>query len=414
MASGVEDPLKGTNIPTDFEIPACGIEDLDRALFNLFDKRLSFSVEVNSTPKKVPVVFSTGERFALTRRAPPVRDKDNALILPIIAIKRNSINFSPGQEGLGSPIANRDQDGYVIKRRLDKSDRDYQNIVNKLKLKSQQNVASRNNFADQTVFPGNDTKLGPDYSGEYFASRRNGSNLSLRENSSGHLLENNLGNNIFEIITVPYPKFIVASYEITFWTQYTVHMNQLIESLVAQFDGQEKGFKIETDKGYEFSALFQGEFSPADNFTDFTSDERIIRYTFQVKVPGFLLATRIDGVKSPFRRYLTAPQIEFGIDQISAQAIKTSKSTVTGEEIGKDGSKKFILSDVELLDKTGNLPLERGQTGAELKQLIENPFTGEKNVVYSRVKTRNQRRGETVASSLIVVNLETLNDQSQD
>ena len=70
MASGVEDPLKGTNVPTDFEIPPCGIEDLDRALFNLFDKRLSFSIEVNNTPKKVPVVFSTGERFALTRRAP--------------------------------------------------------------------------------------------------------------------------------------------------------------------------------------------------------------------------------------------------------------------------------------------------------------------------------------------------------
>tara|TARA_R110001592_G_scaffold202401_1_gene451850 strand:- start:330 stop:1571 length:1242 start_codon:yes stop_codon:yes gene_type:complete len=408
MASGVEDPLKGKNIPTDFEIPACGIEDLDRALFNLFDKRLSFSIEVNSIPKKVPVVFSTGERFALTRRAPPVRDKNNALILPIIAIKRNTINFSPGQEGLGSPIANRDQDGYVIKRRLDKSDRDYQNIVNRLKLKSQENVAARSNFGDQTVFPGNTSNPGT------VASRRNGKNLSLRGSTSGHLLEGNLGNNIFEVITVPYPKFIVANYEITFWTQYTIHMNQIIESLIAQFDGQEKGFKIETDKGYEFSALFQGELSPADNFTDFTNDERIIRYTFQVKVPGFLLATRIDGMKNPFRRYLTAPQIDFGIDQISSQAIKTSKSSVTGEEIGKDSSKKFILSDTELLDKTGEQPLARGQTGTQLKQLIENPFTGEKKTVYSRVKTRNQRRGETVASSLIVVNLETSNDQSQD
>jgi len=408
MASGVEDPLKGTNVPTDFEIPPCGIEDLDRALFNLFDKRLSFSIEVNNTPKKVPVVFSTGERFALTRRAPPVRDKNNALILPIIAIKRNTINFSPGQEGLGSPIANRDQDGYVVRRRLDKSDRDYQNIVNRLRLKNQENVASRNNFGDQTIFPGNTSKPGT------VASRRNGKNLSLRSSTSGHLLESNLGNNIFEVITVPYPKFIVANYEITFWTQYTVHMNQIIESLIAQFDGQEKGFKIETDKGYEFSALFQGELTPADNFTDFTNDERIIRYTFQVKVPGFLLATRIDGMKNPFRRYLTAPQIDFGIDQISSQAIKTSKSSVTGEEIGKDGTKKFILSDTELLDKTGEAPLARGQTGAQLKQLIENPFTGETKTVYSRVKTRNQRRGETVASSLIVVNLETSNDQSQD
>ena len=88
MATGVSNPRDGTNIPTDYEIPSCGIEDLDRALFNLFDKRLTFSVKVNNVPKKVPVVFSTGERFALTRRVPPVRDKNNALILPIIAIKK--------------------------------------------------------------------------------------------------------------------------------------------------------------------------------------------------------------------------------------------------------------------------------------------------------------------------------------
>ena len=93
MATGVKNEREGTNIPTDFEIPQCGIEDLDRALFNLFDKRLAFSIKVNNIPKKVPVVFSTGERFALTRRAPPVRDKNNALILPIIGIKRNSINL---------------------------------------------------------------------------------------------------------------------------------------------------------------------------------------------------------------------------------------------------------------------------------------------------------------------------------
>ena len=408
MATGVKDAREGTNVPTDFEIPQCGIEDLDRALFNLFDRRLAFSINVNNIPKKVPVVFSTGERFALTRRAPPVRDKNNALILPIISIKRNAINFSPGLEGIGSPIANRDQDGYVVKRRLDKSDRDYQNIVNKLRLKSQSNVSSRANFSSNVVSPGNVSKAGT------VASRRNGENLSFRDIRTGKLLDDNLGNNIFEIITVPYPKFILANYEITFWTQYTVHMNQLLEGLVSQFDGQEKGFKIGTDTGYEFIALFQGEFTPGDNFTNFTDDERIIRYTFDVKVPGFLLATQQDGMSSPFRRYLTAPQIEFGYHQISTQAVKTAKSSVTGEEVGKDYTKKFLLNDVEILDKTGEKPLVRGQTGTTLKHVIENPFADDTKTVYSRVLTRNQRSGETVASSMIVVDLETANDETQD
>ena len=98
MSSGVSNPWEGTNIPEDFYIPPCGIEDIDRALFYLFDRRLAFSIDANNVPKKVPVVFSTGERFALNRREPPIRDRNNALILPIIAVKRNSINFDAAAE----------------------------------------------------------------------------------------------------------------------------------------------------------------------------------------------------------------------------------------------------------------------------------------------------------------------------
>ena len=68
-----------------FVMPACTIEDVDRGVFELFDKRLCFTVDVNHEATKVPVVFSTGERFSLTRRAKPIRDKNNAIILPVIA-----------------------------------------------------------------------------------------------------------------------------------------------------------------------------------------------------------------------------------------------------------------------------------------------------------------------------------------
>ena len=34
VATGYE----GDNVPEDFSLPACTIEDVDRALFNLFDK----------------------------------------------------------------------------------------------------------------------------------------------------------------------------------------------------------------------------------------------------------------------------------------------------------------------------------------------------------------------------------------
>lgn len=45
---------EGFNVPEDFNIPPCGIEDVDRALFELFDKRLAFEIKVNEQTTKVP------------------------------------------------------------------------------------------------------------------------------------------------------------------------------------------------------------------------------------------------------------------------------------------------------------------------------------------------------------------------
>ena len=170
-------------VAEDFNIPPSGIEETDRALFDLFDKRLAFQVKVKEQSTKVPVVFSTGERFALTRRKRAIRDKNNALILPVIAIHRTGIDTSASQGGYGTPIAYRDQQNYIVRKRLDKKDRNYQKIVNKLRLKNQHNVAARANFARSDTFPGNVAKSGR------LASRRNLNNLSFIDDPNGDLLK---------------------------------------------------------------------------------------------------------------------------------------------------------------------------------------------------------------------------------
>ena len=83
---------EGNNIPDDFYLPPCGLEDIDKAIFNLFDKELDLSVSQNSSTKKIPVVFATGERFALIKRRVPIRDENDAFILPLVSIRRTSID----------------------------------------------------------------------------------------------------------------------------------------------------------------------------------------------------------------------------------------------------------------------------------------------------------------------------------
>jgi hypothetical protein len=391
--------LEGQNIPESFYIPPCGIEDIDRAVFELFDNRLKFEVNINKELTKVPVVFSTGERFSLSRRAKPIRDKNNAIILPVIAIKRNVIEHSPSMGGLGTSIAFRSQGDMIVRRRLAKEDKTYQRLINKNKIKNQDNVASRKNYLENSIFPGNVAKPGTE------SSRNNKDNLSFHDSVTGRLFETDLGDNVFEIIAMPYPKFVTISYQITVWTQYVQHMNQMIENLITKFDGQEKGYMIETSKGYRFTLYTGDTFQSGDNFENFSSDERIVRMSFDAKVPGYIIATQNPGDQIPFRSFISAPKIEFGMSQISATLIESK-----GPDIRSPDINKFILSDVQNLDKHGNENIKRGNYKYSVKEIVKDPFSGKEEKKIVKVISRNQRAGETVARSRTIIDLETTND----
>ena len=104
---------EGQNVAVDDYLPPCTIEDVDRALFNLFNGEIPLFYEFENNMKRVPIIFATGERFAVLRRKKPLRDKAGALILPLVSIMRTDINqdaaMGPGQ---GSPA--------VIRKRLSK------------------------------------------------------------------------------------------------------------------------------------------------------------------------------------------------------------------------------------------------------------------------------------------------------
>ena len=387
---GLQDPYAGTSVPEGFSIPPVGVEDTDRSMFHLFDRKLSFVIEVDKQITKVPVVFSTGERFALTRRRQPIRDNNNALILPIISIRRVRIVHDSAQAGYKTPISHKDQESYIIKRRLGKTDRDYQNIINKMGLKNQKNVSSKNNFENQSSRP---------FSGstESVASRRSKVGANSEMFSTGDLLRSNLKDNIFEVITVPYPTFVTLEYEVTFWTQYMVQMNQLIETMMANFSGQGHDFLLETDTGYQFVAYLQSPLTAADNFADFSLEERIVRYTFSMVVPSYILAPRQPGLPIPFRRSFSAPQIDFGIFESHAPVVSTDQRPNSDGDINK-----FILTDVEIKNKSGDTPFRRGSSDVMIIETTIDPITKKKTEKRVPILTRNQRKGETVASARVV------------
>lgn len=381
---------EGFNVPNNFSFPSCGVEDVDRALFELFDKRLAFEVKVNEQTTKVPVVFAAGERFALTRRQKPIRDKNNALILPLIAIKRQNIGFKTDSDAGGTPISFRQNADYIIRKRLDTSDRDYQNILNKLAIKNQDNVTSRKNFLNTDISPGTGAIPGTK------SSRRNGPGLAFGSGRLGFALSNDVADNIFEVITIPYPIFIQLNYEITFWTQYMSQMNQLLESILIKTDGQGREFQLVSNKGFKFTAFLMGTMTSNDNFENFSATERVIKYSFSMRVPAYILAPKHPGISTPYRVFHTAPDVVFESYDIRQQVAEPPPIIHADDKVNS-----FILSDVEILNSEG---ASREDRNAPRVETVVNE-DGRKR--YDNIVTRAPRPGEKIVDGRIVKKVET-------
>jgi hypothetical protein len=374
----------GDNAPEGFDFPNIGIEQIDRAVFDLFENELNIQTTSQGEAKKVPVIFATGERFALTRRKNPIRDKNNTNILPLISILRQNLDIGPRQGGKGTAISFRAQPNYTIKYRLSESDRNYQNLVNKQGLKNQDNVSSSKNFIDSenklTAEPGK------------VASRRK---ENIQFSKSGKInLHQNVNNNIFEIIQTPYPYFIAITYDIVFWAQYMQQGNQMIEYFLNKIrvPGGELPFK--TKEGYELVAFVDDNISFNNNFDQLTSEERIIKYNFSITVPGYLLNTKISGVPAGLRSYYSAPVIDFSYNTTQGKIGNNYRQEDKEERI-----EKHVLTDVM---SDNELSLIRGENPIQEKLFIENPFLEDEQNEFLRIKSSNARTGESVISGRII------------
>ena len=89
---GLQTGFEPIDIPENFEIPSCGIEDVDRALFKLFNQDLPLFFEKAGEIARIPCVFAGGERAIILRKKEALRDRQGALILPLVSILRNGID----------------------------------------------------------------------------------------------------------------------------------------------------------------------------------------------------------------------------------------------------------------------------------------------------------------------------------
>ena len=326
-------------VETDVNVESCNLEDVDKALFNLFDKELDLQIETKKDGiVEIPVIFATGERFAIIKRRKPIRDHNRALILPLISVARTGITQTP-QDVTGRGI-NQSTGDLTIKKQLSTKDRDYQNIINAVSIRNQKNLFVKNSHSSGSV------------------QKRSDRTHMINPASSypeGALLAQELNSNIYEFITIPQPQFYTAEYTITLYTQYTQHMNELMQKIMNSFLPQGRCFKITTNKGYWFNAFFEDSFESQSNVDDFAENERVIMSSINCKVPAYLIAGSDSGGASPIRKFYSLPQINFEI--------------TTNDDEFKLNSTIESIPQKELIEETFN--------GVLISKVSSNPNVGE-------------------------------------
>ena len=68
-----------------------GLKDLDEAVFYYFQNVIKPFVYQNGERREVPVIYGSPERWKSFQKDNYYRDKNGAIMLPIIVLKRNSI-----------------------------------------------------------------------------------------------------------------------------------------------------------------------------------------------------------------------------------------------------------------------------------------------------------------------------------
>jgi len=392
---------------------------------------LPFQYEHKGAQKRVPVIFATGERFAVLRRSEPLRDKSGALILPLVSLMRTGIN----QEATPS-VGPHHRGPVKIRRKIDKSSSIYKRLVN---VEGFQN-------SDDHAHPSSElTPSGTD------PGRVTSRGYKASTDSTGvkGMPKSNFHDNIYETIVMPAVKYFTASYEVTFWCQYTTQMNNMISAMMSMYqDNNKRTFRLETDKGYWFVGYVGPELSPQENFDDFSDDERLVKYTFTISVNGYQIAPDYPGAPIVLRRHISAAQISFEIEDpvpdvgapmtaLSGQPnaflledLATIDDPLPGQAVGGTGlaaSRTAIGESIpggayagvstRGVATPGKRPsvetvggTSSGQNNDDVVEYQTHPITGELVMVRTKRVSRNSRKGETVHRVLNPEKLGTINN----
>lgn len=227
-----------------YELKTVGIEDVDAAVYDYFSKKLAITVDAGENRRKVEIIYVGGERWKQARKS-KFRDENGTLILPIISIDRIDIDRTRGFGGMAQEVPQ-----ITISNIIHPKTGNMQNLLK---------------------------------------TRRENRNYTFQRSTKV----------VREYLTIPFPDFATIHYKIEIWTQFQTQMNEILEkiwysyehmdSFVMPVDYDGENGNLPEGKGYYFVGFRDGNVMPQSNTEDFTDQERILKYVYNIRTPAYFI-----------------------------------------------------------------------------------------------------------------------------
>jgi len=223
------------------------LENIDAAVYEWVDENLNLNCQTHEGFKKAPVVWVSAERAFQVKNNKDIRDKDGALIYPIITVARTGFTKDRTKKGaVYAPVpAHPDYRGGTIK------------------ITKEINQEKTANFANADAY-----KQG-----------------SIRQ--VNFVLPKTRKKTVYKHISVPIPVYIDVAYEIVIKTQFQTQMNQLTTPFVTNTGGLNY-FPLRRN-GHFYEVFIQQDYSAEDNINAMNEDERTYQTKVQAKVLAYLI-----------------------------------------------------------------------------------------------------------------------------
>tara|TARA_B100000519_G_scaffold61998_1_gene52475 strand:- start:3842 stop:4660 length:819 start_codon:yes stop_codon:yes gene_type:complete len=219
------------------------IETIDMAVFEFVNEEMDLHTTTNRGFKKVPVIWVSAERAFQSKRSKEMRDKEGALILPLISVERAGFEKDPTRKGPAwahlPPVDDTKGGAFTITRQI-KQDKT-SNFAN----------ADTARARGQINFPRKNEKI------------------------------------VYETISIPLPVSINVNYIIKLRAEYQQQMNDLIQPFVTK-TGNINHFMLNKD-GHRYEGFIDGSFSSNSNVEEMGEDERMYETEINIRVLGHLV-----------------------------------------------------------------------------------------------------------------------------